>query len=66
MHSNKEGTLTFDVAVVRRQSRPSRTGTKQLPPTTLVYAVVGKRLQRQHKETLVPLCGGNLSSSLWY
>ena len=46
MHSETDGALTFDVAVVRRYSKPSRRG-KQVPPTTLVYAVVGKRLQRQ-------------------
>jgi putative transposase len=46
MHSETDGTLTFDVAVVRRYSKPSRRG-KQVPPTTLVYAVVGKRLQPQ-------------------
>lgn len=54
MHSDTDGTLTFDVAVVRRKSRPSRTGTKQLPPTTLVYAVVGKRLQRQLRKRSFP------------
>ena len=32
--------------MVRRYSKPSRRG-KQVPPTTLVYAVVGKRLQPQ-------------------
>ena len=47
MHSETDGELTFDVAVVRRYSRPSRSGTKRLPPTTLVYAVVGKRLRCQ-------------------
>lgn len=46
MHSETDGALSFDVAVVRRYSKPSRRG-KQVPPTTLVYAVVGKRLQRQ-------------------
>ena len=47
MHSATDGEITFDVAVVRRYSRPSRSGVKQLPPTTLVYAVVGKRLRCQ-------------------
>jgi len=47
MHSETDGELTFDVAVVRRYSRPSRSGTKRLPPTTLVYAVLGKRLRCQ-------------------
>jgi putative transposase len=47
MHSETDGDLTFDVAVVRRNSRPSRSRGKRLPPTTLVYAVVGKRLRRQ-------------------
>ncbi len=46
MHSETDGTFTFDVAVVRRYSKPSRRG-KQVPPRTLVYAVVGKRLQPQ-------------------
>jgi hypothetical protein len=49
MHSKTDGELTLDVAVVRRYSKPSRSGTKQLPPTTLVYAIVGKRLQRQRR-----------------
>ena len=47
MHSETDGALTFDVAVVHRYSKPSRSAAKRLPPTTLVYAVVGKRLQRQ-------------------
>lgn len=46
MHSETDGAFTFDVAVVRRYSKPSRRG-KQVPPTTLVDAVVDKRLQRQ-------------------
>ena len=44
MNSNTDGSLTFDVAVVRRYSRPSRSRSKSIPPITLVYAVVGKRM----------------------
>lgn len=49
MHSDTDGELTFEVAVVRRYSRPSRSGGKQLPTTTLVYAVVGQRLRSKLK-----------------
>jgi hypothetical protein len=66
MHSETDGELTFDVAVVRRYSRPSRSGTKRLPPTTLVYAVVGKRLRCQVWQTFVLLGGRNLSTTLWH
>jgi hypothetical protein len=54
MHSATDGELTFDVAVVRRYSRPSRSESKRLPPTTLVYAVVGKRLRRQGRRRSFP------------
>jgi putative transposase len=54
MHSASDGELTFDVAVVRRYSRPSRSGAKRIPPTTLVYAVVGKRLRRQGRRRSFP------------
>jgi hypothetical protein len=53
MHSETDGTLTFDVAVVRRYSKPSRSAAKRLPPTTLVYAVVGKRLKTPTHKTFI-------------
>lgn len=49
MESDTDGQFTFEVAVVRRYSRPSPSGDKRIPPTTLVYAVVGKRLGSQRR-----------------
>ncbi len=48
MTSPQEGELTFPVAVVRRYSRRARSGGKRLAPTTLVYAVVGKKVRSPH------------------
>lgn len=50
MNSETDGSLTFDVAVVRRYSRPSRSRSKPIAPTTLVYAVVGKRMGSGRKK----------------
>ncbi len=53
MNSNTDGSLTFDVAVVRRYRRPSRSRSQSIPPTTLVYALVGKRMRTgKHKRSL--------------
>ncbi len=49
MESDTDGKFTFEVALVRRYSRPSRSGDKRIPPTTIVYAVVGKRLSSQRR-----------------
>ena len=54
MSSQTDGSFTFDVAVVRRYSRPSRSGGKPIPPTTLVYAVVGKRMRSGGKKRSLP------------
>ena len=54
MSSQTDGSFTFDVAVVRRYSRPSRSGGKSIPPTTLVYAVVGKRMRSGGKKRSLP------------
>lgn len=48
MRSSKVGELTFPVAVARRYSRRSRSSRKRLAPTTLVYAVVGKKVRSQN------------------
>ena len=54
MESDTDGKITFDVAVVRRYSRPSRSGDKPIPPKTLVYAVVGKRMRsKQRRRSLL-------------
>ena len=50
MNSHTNVSFTFDVAIVRRYSRYSRSVRKYLPPTTLVYAVVGKRMGSGRKK----------------
>lgn len=47
MQSEMDAELTFDVTVERRCGRPSCSGAKPLPLTTLAYAVVSKHLRRQ-------------------
>lgn len=54
MNSSTDGSLTFDVAVVRRYTRPSRSRSKSIPPTTLVYAVVGKRMRSGKQKRSLP------------
>jgi putative transposase len=53
MHSDSEGEFTFPVAIVRPYSRLSRLKTKFIPPRTLVYAVVGKRVRSRIRQRSV-------------
>ena len=54
MNSETDGSLSFDVALVRGYSRPSRSGNKPIRATTLVYAVVGKRMRSGGKKRSLP------------
>lgn len=56
MRSDREGELTFPVAIVRQYSRLSRSKHKYIPPRTLVYAVVGKRVRAQNKRSVTQVC----------
>ena len=53
MKSEKDGELTFAVAVVRQNSKQSRSKRKRIPPTTLAYAVVGKRVRNCSRKRCV-------------
>jgi hypothetical protein len=44
MNSSKHGSISFDVAVVRRPEHISRGSGKLMPAVTLLYVVVGQRL----------------------
>lgn len=59
MSSDTDGKITFEVAVVRRYSRPSRSGDKRIPSTTLVYAVVGKRVGDRRRRRSLPSVAEN-------
>lgn len=54
MHSSKHGSISFDVAVVRRPEGRSRGSGRLMPAVTLLYAVVGQRLLSDGVEGLKP------------
>jgi putative transposase len=53
MRSVEEGEVTFPVAIVHQYSRLSRSHHDYIPPRTLVYAVVGKRVHAQTRKRCV-------------
>jgi putative transposase len=57
MNSDRDGEFTFPVAIVHQNSRLSRSKHKLIPPRTLVYAVVGKRVRTQTRlRSLTQIC----------
>jgi len=57
MNSDRDGEFTFPVAIVHQYSRLSRSKHKLIPPRTLVYAVVGKRVRTQTRlRSLTQIC----------
>lgn len=53
MKSAKDAELSVPIAVVRQNSRQSRSKGKHIPPTTLAYVVVGKKVRNQSRKRCV-------------
>ncbi len=66
MKSDTDGQFTFEVAVVRRYSRPSRSGDKRIPPTTKRVCCSRKTAGLPTTKTVFVFRGRNLSSALWH